>query len=84
MLRRQLRQASDKKGSVDKAPSIPSLFASDMLVLDLEADANDWAMYPANNPEPKAIGLTSKHLAYIIYTSGSTGQPKGVMIEHRG
>ena len=75
-------QTSDKKGSVDKAPSIPSLSASGMLVLDLEADTNDWAMYSANNLEAEVIGLTSKHLAYIIYTSGSTGQPKGVMIEH--
>ncbi|KAF9350171.1 hypothetical protein BGX34_001376, partial [Mortierella sp. NVP85] len=33
---------------------------------------------------PKALGLTSHHLAYIVYTSGSTGKPKGVMIEHQG
>ncbi|KAK3805040.1 MAG: syringopeptin synthetase b [Benniella sp.] len=33
---------------------------------------------------PKALGLTSRHLAYIVYTSGSTGRPKGVMIEHQG
>ncbi|MDK1494868.1 AMP-binding protein, partial [Sinorhizobium sp. 7-81] len=31
---------------------------------------------------PRALGLTSRHLAYIIYTSGSTGTPKGVMVEH--
>ena len=53
-------------------------------VLDLEVDSHDWAIQSATNPESKAIGLTSNHLAYIIYTSGSTGQPKGVMIEHRG
>ena len=35
------------------------------------------------NPDGSAIGLTSKHLAYIIYTSGSTGTPKGVSVEHR-
>ncbi|MDK1494863.1 AMP-binding protein, partial [Sinorhizobium sp. 7-81] len=32
--------------------------------------------------DPRALGLTSRHLAYIIYTSGSTGTPKGVMVEH--
>lgn len=36
-----------------------------------------------SNPDPVALGLTSRHLAYVIYTSGSTGQPKGVMVEHR-
>ncbi|HET8796190.1 MAG TPA: condensation domain-containing protein, partial [Thermoanaerobaculia bacterium] len=35
------------------------------------------------NPDPLALGLTSRNLAYVIYTSGSTGQPKGVAIEHR-
>ncbi|MDL2410950.1 AMP-binding protein, partial [Rhizobium calliandrae] len=34
--------------------------------------------------DPRALGLTARHLAYIIYTSGSTGTPKGVMVEHRG
>ncbi|MDK1390198.1 AMP-binding protein, partial [Sinorhizobium sp. 8-89] len=34
--------------------------------------------------DPRALGLTSRHLAYIIYTSGSTGTPKGVMVEHAG
>src|SRR4029077_3854825 len=67
-------QASDQEG-----PFEPVL---DMPVLDLEADANDWAIHPATNPDPKALGLTPQHLAYIIYTSGSTGQPKGVMVEH--
>ena len=53
------------------------------VVFDLERDASVCSIYPSSNPDPKAIGLTSQHLAYIIYTSGSTGQPKGVMIEHR-
>ncbi|MCS0463866.1 AMP-binding protein, partial [Rhizobium favelukesii] len=43
-----------------------------------------WAELPASDPEPRALGLTSRHLAYVIYTSGSTGTPKGVMVEHRG
>ncbi|RWN20416.1 AMP-binding protein, partial [Mesorhizobium sp.] len=34
------------------------------------------------DPDPRALGLTARHLAYIIYTSGSTGTPKGVMVEH--
>ncbi|MDK1390192.1 AMP-binding protein, partial [Sinorhizobium sp. 8-89] len=41
-----------------------------------------WANRPASDPDPRALGLTSRHLAYIIYTSGSTGTPKGVMVEH--
>ncbi|MFA1627163.1 AMP-binding protein, partial [Rhizobium mongolense] len=41
-----------------------------------------WAELLASNPDPSALGLTSRHLAYVIYTSGSTGTPKGVMIEH--
>jgi len=52
-------------------------------LIDLDTDSAAWAALPAANPEPQAIGLTSRHLAYVIYTSGSTGQPKGVMNEHR-
>jgi amino acid adenylation domain-containing protein len=40
------------------------------------------AAYAEGNPDPLALGLTSRHLAYVIYTSGSTGEPKGVMVEH--
>ncbi|MGF6290922.1 AMP-binding protein, partial [Paraburkholderia youngii] len=43
----------------------------------------EWANLPAADPDPRALGLTSRHLAYVIYTSGSTGTPKGVMVEHR-
>ncbi|MCP3467984.1 non-ribosomal peptide synthetase, partial [Bradyrhizobium sp. CCGUVB23] len=54
----------------------------DLTVVDLAAAAPEWANLPASDPDPRALGLTSRHLAYVIYTSGSTGTPKGVMIEH--
>ncbi|WP_245508903.1 AMP-binding protein, partial [Bradyrhizobium nanningense] len=53
----------------------------DLTVVDLAATP-EWANLPAWDPDPRALGLTSRHLAYVIYTSGSTGTPKGVMIEH--
>ncbi|WP_156438606.1 non-ribosomal peptide synthetase, partial [Bradyrhizobium valentinum] len=56
----------------------------DLTVVDLETATPAWAQLPAANPDPRALGLTSRHLAYVIYTSGSTGTPKGVMVEHRG
>ena len=55
-----------------------------MLVLDLEADANDWAMHPANHrTEPEDIGLTSEKPR----STSSTPQAlpvsqKGVTVEH--
>ncbi|MER8760619.1 non-ribosomal peptide synthetase, partial [Mesorhizobium sp. M0976] len=45
--------------------------------------ARPWAGQGADDPDPRALGLTPRHLAYIIYTSGSTGTPKGVMVEHQ-
>ncbi|KAK3807010.1 MAG: Non-ribosomal peptide synthetase module [Benniella sp.] len=39
---------------------------------------------PSSVENAEALGLTSRHMAYIMYTSGSTGRPKGVMIEHQG
>ncbi|WP_164935799.1 amino acid adenylation domain-containing protein, partial [Bradyrhizobium nanningense] len=56
----------------------------DLTVVDLAATMPEWANLPASDPDPRALGLTSRHLAYVIYTSGSTGTPKGVMVEHRG
>nr|WP_208758116.1 non-ribosomal peptide synthetase [Bradyrhizobium zhanjiangense] len=56
----------------------------DLTVVDLAATTPEWANLPASDPDPRALGLTSRHLAYVIYTSGSTGTPKGVMVEHRG
>ncbi|XXV18932.1 amino acid adenylation domain-containing protein [Sorangium sp. So ce1182] len=38
----------------------------------------------ADELDPRALGLTPRHLAYVMFTSGSTGRPKGVMVEHRG
>ncbi|MBD2784872.1 amino acid adenylation domain-containing protein, partial [Xenorhabdus sp. DI] len=60
--------------------SLPTVLLDHLLV---EQDPV-FAAQPADNPDAQALGLTSRHLAYIIYTSGSTGQPKGVMLEHRG
>ncbi|WP_445222710.1 amino acid adenylation domain-containing protein (plasmid) [Bradyrhizobium sp. Pa8] len=57
---------------------------ADVTALDLDAATPPWAALAVSDPEPRALGLTSRHLAYIIYTSGSTGTPKGVMVEHRG
>ncbi|WP_413791435.1 amino acid adenylation domain-containing protein [Pseudomonas sp. N4] len=51
-------------------------------VLLLDDDAR--VAQPEHNPDPQALGLTTKHLAYVLYTSGSTGTPKGVMNEHLG
>jgi amino acid adenylation domain-containing protein len=51
------------------------------LVIDVEADAPEWASRPATNPDRG--NLTPDHLCYVIYTSGSTGRPKGVMNVHR-
>ncbi|WP_191969774.1 AMP-binding protein [Neorhizobium galegae] len=52
-------------------------------MVDLET-ATPWADQSADDPDPRALGLSPRHLAYVIYTSGSTGTPKGVMVEHRG
>ncbi len=49
-------------------------------VIDLDCAA--FAQQPETNPDPLALGLCARHLAYVLYTSGSTGRPKGVMIEH--
>ncbi|PHM26381.1 non-ribosomal peptide synthetase [Xenorhabdus ehlersii] len=61
---------------INRLPNVP--------IVDLNNLAFFTANMPINNPDPKVLGLTSRHLAYVIYTSGSTGLPKGVMNEHRG
>ena len=62
-------------GFIADAPEIP--------VIDM-ARPEQWAEQPSDDPDPAAVGLTSRNLAYMIYTSGSTGKPKGAMNEHRG
>ncbi|WP_407160403.1 amino acid adenylation domain-containing protein [Bradyrhizobium sp. STM 3557] len=57
------------------------LSGTSVLTLDMGPEA--WHGYSSENPDPRALGLTPSHLAYLIYTSGSTGAPKGVMVEHR-
>ncbi|WP_330333369.1 amino acid adenylation domain-containing protein [Streptomyces sp. NBC_00536] len=52
----------------------------DVVVVDLDTDADAIAARPATVP---ATGVTGSHLAYVIYTSGSTGRPKGVAVEHQ-
>ncbi|MFH0303606.1 AMP-binding protein, partial [Bradyrhizobium sp. 31Argb] len=47
----------------------------DVSVVELDAAAPAWASLPESDPDPRALGLTSRHLAYVIYTSGSTGTP---------
>ncbi|WP_213291215.1 AMP-binding protein, partial [Bradyrhizobium sp. sGM-13] len=41
----------------------------DVTVVDLETATPAWAELPASDPDPRALGLTSRHLAYVIYTS---------------
>ncbi|KAB1082431.1 AMP-binding protein [Neorhizobium galegae] len=55
----------------------------DLTVVDLETATPAWADQSADDPDPRALGLSPRHLAYVIYTSGSTGTPKGVMVEHQ-
>ena len=53
-------------------------------LIDVDADAAQWAGQSADDIPPAQIGLSAAHPAYVIYTSGSTGKPKGVLVPHRG
>ncbi|MEM5292390.1 AMP-binding protein, partial [Paraburkholderia sabiae] len=55
---------------------------ADVSVVDLDSATPVWGERPPSDPEPRTLGLTSRHLAYVIYTSGSTGAPKGVEMSH--
>ncbi|MFN4925259.1 condensation domain-containing protein, partial [Bradyrhizobium sp.] len=71
-------------GALDVLPVVQAeLAASGVPVLDIGADAAQWAEAPARNPARSEVGLAASHLAYVIYTSGSTGTPKGAMNGHR-
>jgi len=50
---------------------------------DVSGQQSSLALFPADNIDPREIGLSPDNLAYVIYTSGSTGNPKGVMVEHK-
>ncbi|MHC2468212.1 amino acid adenylation domain-containing protein [Bradyrhizobium embrapense] len=55
---------------------------ADVSVVDLDTGTPAWCERPPSDPDPRTLGLTSRHLAYVIYTSGSTGTPKGVEMSH--
>ncbi|WP_167484024.1 amino acid adenylation domain-containing protein [Mesorhizobium tamadayense] len=54
---------------------------ADVSVVDLDTATPARAKWPPSDPEPRTLGLTSRHLAYVN-TSGSTGTPKGVEMSH--
>ncbi|RWX57841.1 AMP-binding protein, partial [Mesorhizobium sp. M2A.F.Ca.ET.039.01.1.1] len=55
---------------------------TNVTVVDLDTATPAWAERAPSDPDPRTLGLTSRHLAYVIYTSGSTGTPKGVEMSH--
>lgn len=57
----------------------PDLRGGDLVVVDLDADADAIGRRQAAGP---AVDGEPGGSAYVIYTSGSTGQPKGVQVSH--
>ncbi|MBI1868584.1 MAG: non-ribosomal peptide synthetase, partial [Methylocystis sp.] len=64
--------------SKDFAAKGGSLLATAALVDEEIAIPGDGAL-----PDPRALGATPDHPAYLIYTSGSTGTPKGIVVTSR-
>jgi natural product biosynthesis luciferase-like monooxygenase protein/amino acid adenylation domain-containing protein len=64
--------------AADTPPELPAAIGCPVVDLDAQADA--FAMLPAGPPE--AI-TRAEDQAYVMYTSGSTGTPKGAQLTHR-
>ncbi|WP_037663943.1 AMP-binding protein, partial [Streptomyces aurantiacus] len=52
-------------GSLPEGLAVPSI-----PVVDVRADADQWAALPAD--DVSGTGVAPSHVAYVIYTSGST------------
>ena len=60
------------------APKAASAVAAEVLIDEKIAILGDEPL-----PDPRALGATPEHPAYLIYTSGSTGTPKGIVVTQR-
>jgi non-ribosomal peptide synthetase-like protein len=64
--------------SADFAPKVASAITIETLIDEEIAVLGDDPL-----PDPRSLGATADHPAYLIYTSGSTGTPKGIVITQR-